>query len=325
MNVSAVEGQFYRSTKTDKHPHTNMAKAALNMMTRTSAPDFVKDGIHMNAVDTGWVTDEDPAAHAARKAELRIRAAARHHRRRGAHRRSHIQRPAHRRACVGAVPEGLQAGTVVTQLRRMARFAVSTVAIAAASLLFGCAAPRPAPDGGPPPTVPRPATITPEAAPSPAPTPPVAAPAPAHAPPPAVTAPATAPASGATHSVPPGRPTAKPSVPAATQPKPATETPKAPTLDLGSLEQRLKDTKAIGVFTKLSLKNQVDDLLGELRAFHKGDGKTPAAALRQKYDTLIIKVLTLLQDGDPQLASAIASSREALWGILMDPQKFSQI
>jgi NAD(P)-dependent dehydrogenase (short-subunit alcohol dehydrogenase family) len=70
VNVSAVEGQFYRTTKTDKHPHTNMAKAALNMMTRTSAPDFFKDGIHMNAVDTGWVTDEDPAVHAARKAEL---------------------------------------------------------------------------------------------------------------------------------------------------------------------------------------------------------------------------------------------------------------
>lgn len=70
VNVSAMEGQFYRTTKTDRHPHTNMAKAALNMMTRTSAPDFVRDGIHMNAVDTGWVTDEDPAVHAARKAEL---------------------------------------------------------------------------------------------------------------------------------------------------------------------------------------------------------------------------------------------------------------
>jgi NAD(P)-dependent dehydrogenase (short-subunit alcohol dehydrogenase family) len=70
VNVSAMEGQFYRVAKTDKHPHTNMAKAALNMMTRTSAADFVKDGIHMNAVDTGWVTDEDPAVHAARKAEL---------------------------------------------------------------------------------------------------------------------------------------------------------------------------------------------------------------------------------------------------------------
>lgn len=69
VNVSAMEGQFYRTTKTDKHPHTNMAKAALNMMTRTSAPDYLTDGIHMNAVDTGWVTDEDPLVHAQRKAE----------------------------------------------------------------------------------------------------------------------------------------------------------------------------------------------------------------------------------------------------------------
>jgi NAD(P)-dependent dehydrogenase (short-subunit alcohol dehydrogenase family) len=67
VNVSAMEGIFSRGTKTDKHPHTNMAKAALNMMTRTSAPDYARDGIHMNAVDTGWVTDEDPVAHALRK------------------------------------------------------------------------------------------------------------------------------------------------------------------------------------------------------------------------------------------------------------------
>ena len=67
VNVSAVEGQFYRRIKTTKHPHTNMAKAALNMMTRTAAADYVRDGIHMNAVDTGWVTDEDPAAIAERK------------------------------------------------------------------------------------------------------------------------------------------------------------------------------------------------------------------------------------------------------------------
>jgi NAD(P)-dependent dehydrogenase (short-subunit alcohol dehydrogenase family) len=67
VNVSAMEGQFYRRFKTDKHPHTNMAKAALNMMTRTSAPDYAKDGIFMNSVDTGWVTDEDPAHIAARK------------------------------------------------------------------------------------------------------------------------------------------------------------------------------------------------------------------------------------------------------------------
>jgi NAD(P)-dependent dehydrogenase (short-subunit alcohol dehydrogenase family) len=69
VNVSAMEGQFYRRWKTDKHPHTNMAKAALNMMTRTSAADYVKDGVHMNSVDTGWVTDEDPVHHAVRKRE----------------------------------------------------------------------------------------------------------------------------------------------------------------------------------------------------------------------------------------------------------------
>jgi NAD(P)-dependent dehydrogenase (short-subunit alcohol dehydrogenase family) len=67
VNVSAVEGQFYRTHKTIRHPHTNMAKAALNMMTRTSAADYVADGIHMNSVDTGWVTDEDPEEIAARK------------------------------------------------------------------------------------------------------------------------------------------------------------------------------------------------------------------------------------------------------------------
>jgi NAD(P)-dependent dehydrogenase (short-subunit alcohol dehydrogenase family) len=67
VNVSAVEGQFSRRQKTHRHPHTNMAKAALNMMTRTSAADYLRDGIHMNSVDTGWITDEDPAAIAERK------------------------------------------------------------------------------------------------------------------------------------------------------------------------------------------------------------------------------------------------------------------
>jgi NAD(P)-dependent dehydrogenase (short-subunit alcohol dehydrogenase family) len=67
VNVSAMEGQFYGHRKTTRHPHTNMAKAALNMMTRTSATDYFNDGIHMNSVDTGWVTDEDPMPLAARK------------------------------------------------------------------------------------------------------------------------------------------------------------------------------------------------------------------------------------------------------------------
>lgn len=67
VNVSAMEGQFGRGTKTDRHPHTNMAKAALNMLTRTSAQDLLRSGIHMNSVDTGWVTDEDPVEIALRK------------------------------------------------------------------------------------------------------------------------------------------------------------------------------------------------------------------------------------------------------------------
>lgn len=67
VNVSAVEGQFYRRFKTTRHPHTNMAKAALNMMTRTSGADYHADGIHMNSVDTGWVSDEDPVHIAERK------------------------------------------------------------------------------------------------------------------------------------------------------------------------------------------------------------------------------------------------------------------
>ncbi|HTL47796.1 MAG TPA: SDR family oxidoreductase [Verrucomicrobiae bacterium] len=70
VNASAMEGKFNRYTKTDKHPHTNMAKAALNMMTWTSARDYVKNGIHMNAVDTGWVTDEDPAHLSEAKKEM---------------------------------------------------------------------------------------------------------------------------------------------------------------------------------------------------------------------------------------------------------------
>jgi len=106
---------------------------------------------------------------------------------------------------------------------------------------------------------------------------------------------------------------------------PAPVGPQTPTLDLASLEQRLRDTRAIGVFTKLSLKNQVDDLLGEFRALYQGPKKQPTPELRKRYDELLLKVLNLLQSGDPPLATAIASSREAIWSILADPEKFSKI
>jgi hypothetical protein len=98
-----------------------------------------------------------------------------------------------------------------------------------------------------------------------------------------------------------------------------------PTLDLKSLEQRLTDTNAIGVLTKIALKNQVDDLLDQFRAFYQGTLKTSLAELRRPYDLLVLKVLALLQDSDPSLASAIVASREAIWGILADRAKFATV
>jgi len=106
---------------------------------------------------------------------------------------------------------------------------------------------------------------------------------------------------------------------------PADKPSAPPTLDLASLEQRLRDTRAIGVFTKLSLKNQVDDLLNGFRAFYRGESKDSLADLRQRFDLLLLKVLTLLQDGDPPLAAAISSSRDAIWSILADREKFQRI
>jgi hypothetical protein len=114
---------------------------------------------------------------------------------------------------------------------------------------------------------------------------------------------------------------ARPTAPVTTSEK----KPETPTLNLAGLEQRLRDTHAIGVFTKLSLKNQVDDLLNAFRTLYKGSDKHPSAELRQRYDLLLLKVLSLLQDKDPSLAAAISSSREAIWGILSDPNKFAAI
>ena len=99
----------------------------------------------------------------------------------------------------------------------------------------------------------------------------------------------------------------------------------APSLDLNGLEQRLRDTHAIGLFTKLSLKNQVDELLAQFKAFHQGQSGSTLGQLRQRYELLLMKVVSLLQDGDPALASAVSSSREAIWSVLTDPKKLSAI
>ena len=101
--------------------------------------------------------------------------------------------------------------------------------------------------------------------------------------------------------------------------------PAAPALDLKSLETRLRETKAIGIMTKLTLKNQVDDLLDQFRTYYQGKLKTSLVELRRSYDLLMMKVLALLQDADAPLAQAIATSREAIWGILADPVKFATV
>ena len=98
-----------------------------------------------------------------------------------------------------------------------------------------------------------------------------------------------------------------------------------PALDLASLKKRLRETKAIGFFTKLSLKNHVDDLLEQFRAFHEGRGKAALTELREKYNLLLLKVLSLLQDSDPLLACDISASREVLWTLFADPTKFRNL
>ena len=198
----------------------------------------------------------------------------------------------------------------------------------------------PTPAAAPPATTPAPDMGAPV---SPAPAPPPQAPTAAPSAAPAAGAPTgkeaaaagaatTAPAvrSGSTSSKPAKAPTAAApagsavpaTTPAAAAPPPAAS---AAALDLNGLEQRLRDTHAIGVFTKLTLKNQVDDLLGKFKSFHQGQSHVTLAQLRQQYEVLLLKVISLLQDDDPSLASAVSSSREAIWGVLTDPKKFANI
>ena len=139
------------------------------------------------------------------------------------------------------------------------------------------------------------------------------------APPPAEVAPSPA----VTTPVPGAEPQKPPQPDAATSTPPPEPVATAPVLNLSELEQRLRDTRAIGLFTKLSLKNQVDDLLAQFKAFHQRQSSISLGQLRQRYELLLMKVVSLLQDGDPRLASAVFSSREAIWMVLTDPKSFA--
>jgi hypothetical protein len=111
----------------------------------------------------------------------------------------------------------------------------------------------------------------------------------------------------------------------ASAPAPPKQAAAAPTLEVTSLEARLKQTKAIGLMTKLSLKNKVDDLLDQFRQHHAGKPMPTVSELRRSYDLLMMKVLSLLQDRDQQLASDILTSRERIWGLLADPKSFAAL
>jgi hypothetical protein len=143
---------------------------------------------------------------------------------------------------------------------------------------------------------------------------------------PTVPASRVAPATTVASPKPPPRPVA--AVTAVTVPPPqampkAAAVPAAP-LDFKALASRLRETRAIGVLTKLALKNEVDDLVDRFRAYHKRQGTATLAELRRNYDMLLLKVLSLLQDSDPPLARDIGKSRAAIWSILEDPRKFTE-
>lgn len=107
---------------------------------------------------------------------------------------------------------------------------------------------------------------------------------------------------------------------------PPVAAPAAPlTLDVSALKDRLRATKAIGIFTKIALKNQVDDLLEQFTQYYQGKTTLTLTDLRRSYNLLMMKVLSLLQDADQTLASAIVSSREMIWGLLADPKTFATL
>ncbi len=95
--------------------------------------------------------------------------------------------------------------------------------------------------------------------------------------------------------------------------------------DIKALVARLRDTSAIGFFTKLALKNQIDDLMDRFRRLHAREEETPLDRLRDQFNLLFMKVITLLQDGDPALGQEIARGREILWGKLADPREFVRL
>jgi hypothetical protein len=153
-------------------------------------------------------------------------------------------------------------------------------------------------------------------------------PAPEPAPAPRSEAPAeAAPAEEGPGPVAPAPPPAPAPAPQPRAPAPSPEAgpaPAPPALDLDALEVQLRETSALGFMTKLTLKNDIDDLVADAKAYHeRGQGRLED--LRQRFELLLMKVLALLQEREPALAAEIARSREALWQLLADPAKLAAV
>jgi hypothetical protein len=175
------------------------------------------------------------------------------------------------------------------------------VAACAATLACGDAPPEPATE----PALPEaPAPAAPE---EPAPPalvePPAAVPAPAPAPSP--------------------EPPAAEAPPPAPSPEPAQPEPPPP-ISLEELGQRIKATPAIGTFSKLALKNDIDDLIDALRRYHENK-EGDLDALHTRYEALVLKLMTLLEQEEPELALALGRSRQAIWSRLVNPVEFAKL
>ncbi len=152
--------------------------------------------------------------------------------------------------------------------------------------------------------------------------------------PPAVPEPAPEPV--ATPTSVPTRVEPPPVLPAAPEPPPVVARPPPPApppapepepelaLDLDDLERRLKETSALGVLTKLALKNEIDDLIDDVGKFHQKQ-RGELAKLRERFELLLMKVTSLLQDKEPELAREVAGAREGLWKLLADPGEFAKL
>jgi hypothetical protein len=119
-------------------------------------------------------------------------------------------------------------------------------------------------------------------------------------------------------------PAAEPAPPPQSPPAESARPPADPAISLDELGDRIKKSDAIGVFTKLALKNDVDALVDDLSRFHES-GNGQLAALRERYEALVLKLIALLEKKEPDLAVAISRSRDTLWRRLADPVRFAEL